>query len=764
MRLSVVALALAGIYASSSWAIESFVVKDIKVEGIQRTEAGTIFSYLPIKVNDTVTDESATAAIKALYATGFFSDVRLEKEGNVLVVVVQERPAIAQIDINGSKELSKDSLKDGLKQIGLAEAKIYDKSALDKAEKEIKRQYVSRGYYSADVTITVTPLERNRVSLTVNITEGAVAKIRDINIIGAKAFKEKDLLSLFELRTPGWFTWISSNDQYSKQKLTADLETLRSFYLNRGYLEFTVDSTQVQITPDKHDIYITINISEGPIYKVADIKLAGELLVPEAELMKLITVKPGDTFSREKIVDSQKKISDRLSNDGYSFANVNAVPEINRENQTAAFTFFIDPGRRVYVRRINISGNNRTRDEVIRREMRQFEGGWYSGEKIQRSKQRLDRTSFFEDVNIETPPVPGTTDQVDININVKERQTGSITLGAGYSTSDKLVVSGSVSQTNIFGSGNQIVAQVNSGSVNKVYALSFTNPYATPDGVSLGYDVYRRDVDATNLSGVAPYKTSTSGLGLRLGLPLNEDDFVNLGLAAERTRLSVDTSNTLNPPPFQYVNFINIFGEKTNTFRANAGWARDTRDSIFYPTRGRLQEVAAEVGVPPGDLKYYRLTYHHQYLYPAASWLTFSLNGELGYANGYAGKPLPFFKNFYAGGTGSVRGFETSSLGPRDTNGNALGGNKRIIVNAEALLPLPGLKTDKSVRFSVFVDGGNVFGQDEKVSFGSLRYSTGIGVSWFSPVGPLKFNLGVPIKKKEGDKIERFQFQLGSVF
>jgi len=764
MRLSVVALALAGIHASSSWAIESFVVKDIKVEGIQRTEAGTVFSYLPIKVNDTLDDERATTAIKALYATGFFSDVRLEKEGDVLVVIVQERPAIAQIDINGAKELSKDSLKDGLKQIGLMEAKIYDKSALDKAEKEIKRQYVSRGYYSAEVTITVTPLERNRVSLTVNITEGEVAKIRDINIIGTKAFKEKDLLSLFELRTPGWFTWISSNDQYSKQKLTADLETLRSFYLNRGYLEFAVESTQVQITPDKQDIYITININEGPVYKVTDVKLAGELLVPEAELKRLITVKPGDTFSREKIVDSQKRISDRLSNDGYSFANVNPVPEIDREKQTAAFTFFVDPGRRVYVRRINISGNNRTRDEVIRREMRQFEGGWYSGDKIQRSKQRLDRTSFFDDVNIETPPVPGTTDQVDINITVKERQTGSITLGAGYSTSDKLVLSGSISQSNIFGSGNQLVLQVNSGSINKVYAVSFTNPYATTDGVSLGYDVYRRDVNATNLTGVAPYKTSTSGLGLRLGLPLNEEDFVNLGLGFEHTDVSVDFSDPLNPPPPQYVDFINIFGQKTNTVRTNAGWARDSRDSIFYPTKGRLQEVAAEAGTPPGDLKYYRLTYHQQYLYPAASWLTISLNGELGYANGYGNKPLPFFKNFYAGGVGSVRGFQTSSLGPRDVNGNALGGNKRITLNAEALLPLPGLKTDKSVRFSVFVDGGNVFGQDEKIRFGDLRYSTGVGVSWFSPVGPLKFNLGVPIKKKEGDKIERFQFQLGTVF
>lgn len=772
MRLSVLTLALAGLFSTSAWAITPFTIKDIRVEGIQRTEAGTVFSYLPVKVNDQMTDEKSTAAIKALYATGFFSDVRIEVDNDILVVVVQERPAIAKIDIEGSKEFSKENLTDGLKQIGIAEAKIYDKAALDRAEKEIKKQYIGQGYYSAEVTTTATPLDRNRVALSFKIVEGQVAKIRDINIIGAKAIKEKELLKQFQLTTPGMLSWFNKNDQYSKQKLSADLETLRSYYLNRGYLEFNVDSTQVQITPDKHDIYISIHITEGEVYKVTDIKLAGDLLVPEPELRSLITLKTGDTFSREKLTESSKKISDRLSNDGYSFANINAVPEMNKEKHTAAFTFYVDPGRRVYVRRINISGNTKTQDEVVRRELRQMEGGWYSGEKIARSKERLDRTSFFSDVNIETPPVLGTNDQVDVNVKVSERQTGNITVGAGFSSADKLVLSGSVSQSNIFGTGNQLGVQVNSGRVNKVYSVSFTNPYFTPDGVALGYDIYKKNVDTTNLAGVVAYNTSTTGIGGRLGLPLNELDSINFGLAFEQTKLALDetqlTSNLADPSTIslaqQYVDFINTFGSKTNVVRPSVSWARDTRDSLFYPTKGRLQELSGEMGIPPGDLEYYKASYRHQYLWPASSWLTLSFNGKVGYANGFHGKPLPFFKNFYSGGVDSVRGYETASLGPKDGNGDALGGNKSIVFNFEALFPMPVLKQDKSIRLSTFIDAGQVYGKDEKLGLGDLKYSAGLAVSWYSPVGPLKFSIGQPLNKKDGDKIERFQFQLGTSF
>ena len=740
-------------------AVTPFKVRDIRVEGVQRTEAGTVFTYLPVKVGDTLDDEKSAAAIKALYATGFYQDVRLEADGDILIVSVQERPAIAQIDIDGAKEFTKDNLKDGLKQAGISEAKIYDKSLLDRAEKELKRQYTSRGYYGAVVKTTVTPLERNRVSLRFDIEEGAVTKIADINIIGAKDFTERELLRQMKLTTPGWFTWFTKNDQYSKQQLTADLESLRSFYLNRGYLEFNIESTQVSITPDREKIYITVSIAEGPVYHIGAVKLAGDLIVPEPELAGLLLVKPGDTFSREKVIESTKKITDRLGNEGYSFANVNPVPDLDREKRVAGFTFFVDPGRRVYVRRVNIAGNTKTQDEVIRRELRQLESSWYSLEKIARSKERLQRTGYFQDVNIETPAVPGVTDQVDVNVTVTERNTGTLNFGIGYSAAEKLTLQASVSQANILGTGNQVAVQVNSGSVDKVYSLSYQNPYWTVDGVSRGFDLFQRNVDTSSLV-VASYHTYSTGAGVRFGIPVSELNAVNVGFTAERTRLTVDPS----APP-RYIQFVNEFGEVTNTFRTNISFARDSRDSLTWPTRGWLNEVGLEVGFPPGDLTYYRATYQSQLFYTPArlDWLTFMLNGEIGYADGYRGKPLPFFKNFYAGGVGSVRGFETASLGPRDLNGDVLGGNYRVIGNFEMLFPLPGYK-EKNVRLATFIDGGNVWGSDDRVSGADVRMSAGIAVSWDSPVGPLRFSFATPIKDKPGDHIERFQFQLGRVF
>ena len=761
MQRSFFASVLLALAAVGAYAIEPFVVRDIRVEGIQRTEAGTVFSYLPVKVGDSLDDEKAAAAIKALYATGFFSDVRLEYDSDVLVVVVTERPAIAQVEINGAKDFTKEQLKDSLKQIGIAESRIYDKSLLDKAEKELKRQYLGRGKYNAQVAITVTPLERNRVSLAFNITEGDVAKIREINVIGNKVFPEGELLDLFVLTTPGFFTWYTKNDQYSKQKLSADLESLRSFYLNRGYLEFNIESTQVSITPEKEDIYITVSITEGPRYVVSDVKLSGQLLVPEAELRKLISVKPGDVFSREKVTESSKRIADRLGNSGYSFANVNAIPELNKEKRTAAFNFVVDPGRRVYVRRINVTGNTRTRDEVVRREVRQMEGGWYSIEKINRSRDRIDRLGFFSDVTVETPAVPGTTDQVDINFNVTERSTGNITFGAGYSSSEKLVLSGGVTQNNVFGSGNSLGVQINTGKINRTISVSYNNPYYTADGVGRGFDIYDKKVDSRNTSTVSPYVTRTLGGGVRYSIPVTEDDTVNLGLAYEKTKLQVFPPDV----PRRFQDYLDQFGEKTKLLQGQLAWARDTRDSLFYPTKGRLQRIGGELGLPGGDLRFYKITYQHQWLTPLTRDITLSLNGEIGTANGYKGKPLPFFRNFFAGGVGSVRGYESNSLGPQDpVDKLAVGGNRRVIANAEIFVPLPGMKNDKSVRLSAFFDAGNVFGKGEKISGDSLRYSTGLAISWFSPVGPLKLSYGIPLRKKPADKVEKLQFTLGTVF
>ena len=756
MRLAVACALTASLPAL---AIQPFTIRDIRVEGVQRTEAGTVFTYLPVKVGDRLDDEKAALAIKALYATGFYSDVRLEADGDVLIVFVQERPAIAAIEIEGAKEFTRDALKDGLKQAGISEAKIYDKSLLDRAEKEVKRQYTSRGFYGAVVKTTVTPLERNRVSLRFDIEEGAVTKIADINIIGAKDFSERELLRQMKLTTPGWFTWFTKDDQYSKQQLTADLEALRSFYLNRGYLEFNVDSTQVSITPDREKIYITIAVTEGPVYRLGEVKFAGDLIVAEPELRRLANLKPGDVFSREKIVEATKKVGDRLGNDGYSFANVNPVPDLDREKRVAGFTFFVDPGRRVYVRRVNIAGNNKTQDEVIRRELRQLESSWYSLEKIARSKERLQRTGYFSEVNIETPAVQGTADQVDVNVTVTERNTGTLNFGLGYSAAENLTVQASVSQSNVLGTGNMLAFQVNNGSINKVYSFTYVNPYWTPDGVSRGFDFFRRDVDTSELS-VASYSTYSTGAGIRFGVPVTEYDTVNFGFTAERTKLQLDQT-----APQRYLDFIDEFGEKSNTFRANAAFSRDTRDSLTWPTRGWLNEAGFEVGLPGGDLTYYRATYQSQWFFTPErwSWATLMLNGEVGYADGYKGKPLPFFKNFYAGGVGSVRGFETATLGPLDTNGDVLGGDRRFVANAEFLFPMPGYK-EKNVRLAAFIDAGNVWGAGEKIKGGDIRVSTGVAVSWDSPVGPLRFSLGAPIRKKDSDKIERFQFQLGRVF
>ena len=757
LRLAI-ACALAA--ALPALAIQPFVVKDIRVEGVQRTEAGTVFTYLPVKVGERIDDEKAAQAVKSLYATGFYADVRLEADGDVLIVAVQERPAISAIEIEGAKEFTKDNLKDGLKQAGISESKIYDKSLLDRAEKELKRQYTSRGFYSSKVRITVTPLERNRVSLRFDIEEGEITRIADINIIGANAFSERELLRQMQLTTPGWLTWITKDDQYSKQKLTGDLESLRSFYLNRGYLESNIESTQVSITPDREKIYITVALTEGPVYRLGDVKFSGDLIVPERELRELVAMAPGETFSRQRVIESVKRITDRLSNDGYSFANVNPVPDIDREKRVASFTFFVDPGRRVYVRRVNIVGNARSQDAVIRRELRQLEGAWYSLDKIARSKERLQRTGYFSEVNVETPPVAGTADQVDVVVSVTEKNTGSLNFGIGYSQADSLTVSASVSQSNIFGSGNQLAFQVNSGSVNQIYSLTYINPYWTVDGVAAGIDIFRRNVDTSSLS-VSSYQTTSTGMGVNFAVPVTEYDTIRLGFTAENTELTLDP---FSAPP-RYLDFVNIFGESTDTFRVNMGYARDSRDSLTYPTRGWLTEVTLEVGMPPGDLTYYRASLQQQFLWTPARipWLTLLMNAELGYADGYDDKPLPFFKNFYAGGVGSVRGFEAASLGPVDLNGDVLGGNRRVIGNLELLFPMPGIK-DKSVRLSGFVDAGNVWGAEQEVSGSDLRASAGVAMSWDSPVGPLKFSYAYPFKTKDIDRVERFQFQLGRIF
>ena len=776
MKKKLLAGVIATLVAASASAFEPFTVKDIRVDGIQRTEAGTVFSYLPIKVGDTMTDEKAAQAIKALFATGFFKDVRIEIDGGVVVVAVEERPAIAQIDFVGLKEFDKEQLTKGLKEAGFAISRSFDRSMLERAEQELKRQYLTRGKYGVAITTTVTPLERNRVSVNFSIDEGVAAKIKQINIVGNQSFDEDDLLENFQLQTPNWVSWYTKNDQYSKQKLSADLETLRSFYLNRGFLEFNVESTQVSISPDKKDIYIAINISEGERYLVSSIKLAGDLILPEDEFRAAMKIKPGDVFSRESLNESTKVISEKLSAKGYAFANVNAAPELNKEKRQVAFTVFVDPGRRTYVRRINIAGNTKTRDEVIRQEMRQMEGGWYDDERVKLSRQRIDKTDYFSEVNVETPPVPGTTDQVDVNVSVTEKSTGSVSVGAGYSQSEGVILSGAISQSNIFGSGKFVSLQVGTGKINRAIGIGYTNPYFTVDGVSQGFDLYHKRTDPQDLGYV--YATESTGGGVRFGIPISEKQSISFGAGIDYTKVTIDyhkeDSNHNLVTPLQYRKFSDEFLNSQDScanvsLPLTAGWKYDTKDSAINPTRGAYQSLAFEVS-PAGDIKYYKATYQHQRFFPVTRNWTLMLNGELGYAKGLGGQAMPFYKNFYAGGPGSVRGYEASSLGPYqlDSDGDVvhLGGTKRVIFNAELSVPVPGFGADKSLKFGPFFDAGQVFGESggEVKDAGSIRMSAGLAATWISPLGPFKFSLAQPLNDSNDDKLQRFQFQMGQTF
>ncbi|UCF26295.1 MAG: outer membrane protein assembly factor BamA [Ralstonia sp.] len=745
--------------AGQAHAVEPFVIKDIRVEGVQRVEPGTVFGYLPVKVGETFTDEKGAESIRALYNTGFFKDVQIRAEGNVLVVRVEERPAISQLEFIGIKEFDKDTLRRSLRGVGVAEARYYDKSLIDRAEQELKRQYVSRGYYAADVQTTVTPVDANRVSVTFTVDEGPVAKIRQVNIVGNKAFKEGDLRDEMQLSTPNWLSWYTKNDLYSKQKLTADLEALRSFYLDRGYLEFAIESTQVSITPDKKDIYLTLNLHEGEQYKVSDIKLTGELLSKQAEMEKLIKLKQGDVFSSAKLSATTKAITDLLGTYGYAFATINPQPQINQKDRTVALTLVVDPGRRVYVRRVNVVGNSKTRDEVVRREMRQMEASWFDGEKLQLSQNRINRTGYFTDTNITTEDVAGTADQVDVNVNVTEKPTGSINLGVGFSSTDKVVLSAGIRQDNVFGSGTSLGLDVNTSKANRTIALTQYDPYFTTDGISRSTELYYRTYQPLYYTGDTTYKIVQQGGNVKFGVPFSETDTVFFGIGYERTTIDV-SSNT----PLAYQNFVTKNGRITNNIPITVGWSKDQRDSALVPTRGRYQQANLEVGIPGGDLEYYRAYYQHQYFYPVSKSFTLAFNNEIGYGHGYGNKDFPVFKNYYAGGIGSVRGYETSTLGPRDANGFAIGGASKFVGNMEFIFPLPGSGVDRTVRLFTFFDYGNVFAEGQPYKLGEMRYSTGFGLSWLSPIGPLKISMGFPIKRKAQDQTQRFQFQIGTAF
>jgi outer membrane protein insertion porin family len=770
LRRSLIAAAVVAICSGEALAINPFTVKDIRVEGIQRTEAGTVFSYLPVRVGETFDDDKATAAIKALYATGFFKDVRLEEENGVLVVLVEERPAVASVDFTGTKEFEKDMLVKALKEIGVGETKIFDKASVDRAEQELKRQYLSHGLYGVKITTTVTPIERNRVNIMFNVDEGDVAKIRQISFVGNHAFSDKQLRELLQLSTSGWFTWYSKADQYSKTKLTGDIEAVKSWYLDHGYLEANVESTQVSITPDKKDIFLTINITEGEKYTVSGVKLDGELFGREEELKSLILLRPGAPYSGTLQTESNKRIADRLGTFGYAFANVNANPEIDRAKRQVAFTFFVDPGKRAYVRHMNIAGNTVTRDEVIRREFRQFESSWYNANLVKASRDRVDRLGYFKEVTVETPESQGTSDQVDVNLKVEERPTGNFMIGGAFSQAEKFTFTASVQQANFAGSGNTVGIELNTSKYSRTIALSQTNPYFTDDGVSRAFQVYLRTTRPPALN-IGSYTVRQVGGNLNFGVPFSENDTVYFGMGLERTSIETDeTSPTIyqqfvrNNTSDPITKITGIGTARTNAIPFTVAWGRDTRDSTVTPTQGRYQRANLEVDLI-GDSKYYRAVYEQQWYRPLTRWMTLALKGEVDYGHGLKGKVYPVFKNFYAGGIGSVRGYESSSLGVVDpTYNDAIGGSKRLIGNAELQFPFPGSGTDRSLRWFVFSDAGQVYQENQKMRLSELRASAGLGLSWISPVGPLKLSYAKPLNEKPGDRLERFQFQMGTGF
>jgi outer membrane protein insertion porin family len=746
-----------------AWAVDPFTVRDIRVEGLQRIEAGTVFASLPLRVGDRYTDDKGAAAIRALFALGLFKDVRLETQGDVLVVVVQERPSVASVEFIGLKEFDKDVLVKALKDVGLSEGRPFDKALADKAEQELKRQYISRSLYGAEVVSTSTPIDRNRVNLTFTITEGGPAKIAQIDIVGNQAFTDATLRDQFNLDTGGWMSWYTKSDRYSRTKLNADLEALRSFYLSQGFLEFRIDSTQVAMSPNKQDMAITINITEGERFVISGVTLEGNYLDRDDEFKALVKIAVGKPYNAETVAETTKAFTDYFGKFGFAFARVEAKPQIDRRNNRVQFVLQAEPSRRAYVRRIQVAGNDRTRDEVIRREFRQLEAAWYDGDKIRLSRDRVDRLGYFTQVNVETMEVPGAPDQVDLLFTVAEKPTGSISLGAGFSSAEKVALSFGIRQENAFGSGNYLAVEVNTSKYNRNLVLSTTDPYFTRNGISRTVDVFQRTTRPF-LGDINAYSLINSGAGLRFGVPVTETDTVFMGVNAEQTEIRTGTGL-----PDAYLEYAQKFGATSSALPLTLGWSRDGRDSALVPTRGSLQRVNADVSVG-GDVRYLRASYQFQQYFPLTKKYTLAFNTDLGWGQGLKGQEYPLFKNFYVGGLGSVRGFEQSTLGPtRPTSSTNLapmylGGSKKVVFNAEFITPFPGAGNDRTLRLFGFTDIGRAFGENENISLGDLRASAGIGLSWISPMGPLRFSYAMPIRQQTGDKIQRLQFQIGTSF
>ena len=794
----IAALLLLACLAADARAFDAFVANDIRVDGLSRISAGTVFSYLPIEKGDRVDRQRAGEAIRALYKTGFFRDVQLSRQGQILVVTVVERPAISKIAIEGNKDIKDEDLLRGLREVGLSEGETFDRLQLDRLTQELTRQYNNRGKYNVTIKPTIKELDRNRVEITIDIVEGKAAKIKHLNLVGNSKFTDDDIREDFEQNDSNWLSWYSRDDQYSREKLSGDLEKLQSFYQDRGYVDFNVESTQVAISNDKKEIFITANVREGEIYAISEIKIAGDLILEESELRRLVISAPGETFSRRKLEATAEAMTKVLANIGYAFADVSPVPQLDKENRTVAVTFFVNPGKRVQVRRINFQGNTRTQDEVLRREMRQFEGAWFSQAAIDRSKIRLQRLGFFKTVEIETPRVTGSDDLIDVNVKVEEQSSGAFQFGLGYSQLQGLLTSISVTQRNFLGTGNSIGVTAQNNIIAKTFEVSYFKPYFTDDGLSIGYNVGYRELDQGEAN-IASYTSDIANGEVIFGVPLTETDTVQLSLGIDRNRLTtIDglTPNTLidflvaelgdreRNPCFDLPDAGGVLPETCqnpgdnrrwtiNTWTAKAFWARDSRNKFFAPTRGAFQRFGAEVAMPGSDLEFYKITYQAARYFPVNSWITLLARGEVNYGDGYGDTDgLPFYENFYAGGTRDVRGFQDNTLGPCDAtllsfggDCQPLGGAFKTTSSLEMIFPTPFAKRNEdSTQISAFFDVGNVFTDFNAWDAGELRGSVGFSFKWQAPVGPIVVNIAAPLNKKDGDRTETLQFSFGNTF
>lgn len=769
--LRAVSAGLAALLAPLAYAFTPFVVQDIQVNGIQRIDPGAVFGFLPVKVGETFDDAKASESIQRLYSSGYFNDVKIDTEGDVLVITVQERPTIASVSFNGMREFDATNIVTALAQVGFSEGRIFDRSMLERAEFELKQQYLAKGKYGVEISPIITPLPRNRVGISFDVFEGDLAKIKEINIVGNENIKTGTLLDQMQLTTSGIMTWYTGTNKYAREKLEGDIERIRTYYLDRGYLEVQIEPPQVSISPDRQDIFVTLTIDEGDLYHINEVKLGGDLLDLEGQIEPLVTVQSGEVFSAEKTNNTVESISDYLGELGYAFANVNPSPVLNREDKTADLTFYVDPGRRVYVRRIEVGGNVRTRDEVVRREMRQQEAAWYDSADIATSRDRIDRLGYFTEVDVSTEPVPGTVDQVDVLVDVKEKPTGMINLGVGYGSTDKLMLTGGISQDNIFGSGNSLSLQLNTSKSNRAAVLAHTDPYWTNNGISKTTSLYyRRTTPYDNNYSDGDYEVTALGAGLNFGVPISENDRLYMGANFEHNRLDRLSKEYT---PLAYQEFVQEFGKDTNAIIFNLGWDKDTRDSAIAPTRGGYTRLSGDFSTL--DLRYYMLSAQQQYYLPLGSNYTLALNGMVDWGKSYGDRSFPIIKTVYAGGIGSVRGYEGASLGPRDSlTGDFLGGSRRVVGNVQLYLPFPGATRDRTLRWFIFGDVGRVDNPGGNCPQGrandlvsdpcSWKYSAGVGFSWQSPMGPLELSYGRALNSKPGDEKQAFQFQIGAGF